>query len=150
MRSPKYQPKIWRISALPSNKRPGQKSFKFLVGILGETMTSSIHSEFNWPLTIYIFQCNYIMIIELALYLSVSPYFEVLYKASCFSNCNSYSKYWILKKFLKDFKAIRLAKLNCPLSLTEISDGFGILQEFVNNSDRIFHWKSSCLQLFSP
>ena len=28
-----------RISALPSNKLPGQKSLKFLVGILGETMT---------------------------------------------------------------------------------------------------------------
>ena len=47
---PKCQPKIWRISALPSNKLPGQKSFKFLVGILGETMTSKIHSECNWPL----------------------------------------------------------------------------------------------------
>ena len=32
------------------NKLPGQKAFKFLVGILGETMISSIHSEFNWPL----------------------------------------------------------------------------------------------------
>ena len=29
-----------RISALPSNKLPGQKSEKFLLGILGETMTS--------------------------------------------------------------------------------------------------------------
>ena len=48
---PKCQPKIWRISALPSNKLPGHKSLKFLVGILGETMTSSIHSEFNLPLT---------------------------------------------------------------------------------------------------
>ena len=28
----------------------GQKSLKCLVGILGETMTSKIHSEFNWPL----------------------------------------------------------------------------------------------------
>ena len=37
---PKCQPKILRISALPSNKLPGQKSLKFLVGILGETMTS--------------------------------------------------------------------------------------------------------------
>ena len=35
---------------LPSNKLPGQKSLEFLVGILGETMTSWIHSEFNWPL----------------------------------------------------------------------------------------------------
>ena len=46
----KSQPKITGISALPSNKLPGQKSFKFLVGILEETMTSKIHSEFNWPL----------------------------------------------------------------------------------------------------
>ena len=38
------------ISALPSNKLPGQKSEKCLVCILGETMTSWIHSEFNWPL----------------------------------------------------------------------------------------------------
>ena len=37
-------------SALPANKLPGQKSFKYLVGILGEAMTSWIHSEFNWPL----------------------------------------------------------------------------------------------------
>ena len=37
---PKYQPKILRISALPSNKLPGQKSLKFLVGILGEMMKS--------------------------------------------------------------------------------------------------------------
>ena len=29
---------------------PGQKFFKFLVGILGETMTTQFHSEFNWPL----------------------------------------------------------------------------------------------------
>ena len=36
---PKCQPKISQISALPSNKPPGQKSEKFLVGILGETMT---------------------------------------------------------------------------------------------------------------
>ena len=28
--------------------RVGQKSLKFLVGILGEMMTSLIHSEFNW------------------------------------------------------------------------------------------------------
>ena len=33
-------------------ERVGQKSEKFLVGILGETMISSIHSEFNWPLKI--------------------------------------------------------------------------------------------------
>ena len=39
---PKYQP-ILRISVIPSDKLPGQKSF--LVGILGE-----IHSEFNWLL----------------------------------------------------------------------------------------------------
>jgi hypothetical protein len=31
---------IARISALLSNKLPGQKSLQFLVGILGETMTS--------------------------------------------------------------------------------------------------------------
>ena len=37
---PKCQPNILRISALPSNKLPGQKSLKCLVGILGETMTS--------------------------------------------------------------------------------------------------------------
>ena len=48
---PKCQPKITKIIALPSNKLPGQKSLKFLVGILGETMTSWIHSEFNWPLS---------------------------------------------------------------------------------------------------
>ena len=46
----KYWPKITEISVLPSNKLPGQKSETFLVGILGETMTSKIHSEFNWPL----------------------------------------------------------------------------------------------------
>ena len=34
----------------PTNKSPGQKSEKLLVGILGETMTSYIHSENNWPL----------------------------------------------------------------------------------------------------
>ena len=51
---PKCQLKISRISALPSNKLPGQKSFKFLVGILGETMTSQIYSEFNWPLVVYL------------------------------------------------------------------------------------------------
>ena len=36
-------PDVWeilRISALPSNKLPGQKSLNFLDGILGETMTS--------------------------------------------------------------------------------------------------------------
>ena len=38
--SPKMPAKISQISALPSNKPPGQKSEKFLVGILGETMTS--------------------------------------------------------------------------------------------------------------
>ena len=39
--SPKSQSKNLRISALPSNKLPGQKSLKkFLVGILEETMTS--------------------------------------------------------------------------------------------------------------
>ena len=37
---PKCQPKFLRISALPSNKLPGQISLKNLVGILGETMTS--------------------------------------------------------------------------------------------------------------
>ena len=47
---PKCRPKITKISALPSSKLPGQKSLNFLVGILGETMTSWIHSEFNWPL----------------------------------------------------------------------------------------------------
>ena len=31
---PKYQPKIFQISALPSYKLPGQKSGKFLVDIL--------------------------------------------------------------------------------------------------------------------
>ena len=30
--------------------RVGQKSIIFLVGILWETITSCIHSEFNWPL----------------------------------------------------------------------------------------------------
>ena len=34
------QPKITKIFALPSNKLPGQKSWKFLVGILGKMMTS--------------------------------------------------------------------------------------------------------------
>ena len=29
---------------------PGQKFFKFLVGILGETVTTQFHFEFNWPL----------------------------------------------------------------------------------------------------
>ena len=47
---PKCQPEILRISALPSNKLSGQKFLKSLVGILRETMTSKIHSEFNWPL----------------------------------------------------------------------------------------------------
>ena len=37
---PECQPKVLRISALPSNKLQGLKSLKFLVGILGETMTS--------------------------------------------------------------------------------------------------------------
>ena len=37
---PKSQPKITEISALPSIKLPGQKPFKFLIGILEETMTS--------------------------------------------------------------------------------------------------------------
>ena len=37
---------------LKSNKLPGQKSFKFMVGILWEMMTSKIHSEFNWPLAL--------------------------------------------------------------------------------------------------
>ena len=36
----KCQPKITKIFALPSNKLPGQKSWKFLVGILGKMMTS--------------------------------------------------------------------------------------------------------------
>ena len=40
---PKYRPKIWRVSALPSNKLPGQKFFKFLVGILGETIRDLIN-----------------------------------------------------------------------------------------------------------
>ena len=39
-----------RISTLKVYKRVGKKSFKFLVCILGETMTSWIHSESNWPL----------------------------------------------------------------------------------------------------
>ena len=47
---PKCQPKISQISALTSNKLPGQQSEKCLVCILGEMVTSSIHSEFNWPL----------------------------------------------------------------------------------------------------
>ena len=38
--SPKMPTKDLQISALPSNKLPGQKSGKILVGILGETMTS--------------------------------------------------------------------------------------------------------------
>ena len=38
------------IHFLSSNKLPGHKSLNFLVGILGETMTSKIYSEFNWPL----------------------------------------------------------------------------------------------------
>ena len=38
--SPKSQPKITEISALSSNKLPGQKSLGFLVGIFGEKMTS--------------------------------------------------------------------------------------------------------------
>ena len=46
---PKCQPKITKISALPSNRHLGQKSWQFLVGFLGETMISWIHSEFNWP-----------------------------------------------------------------------------------------------------
>ena len=66
---PKCKPKITRISALP-NKQGSQQFLwwffgeyrqffwlwslfvgqKFLVCSLGETMTSSIHSEFNWPL----------------------------------------------------------------------------------------------------
>ena len=37
--SPKMPTTKFQISALPSNKLPGQKSGKFLVGILGETMT---------------------------------------------------------------------------------------------------------------
>ena len=47
---PTCQPKFWRISDLEVYQRVGQKSFKLLVGILGEKMSSSIHSEFNWPL----------------------------------------------------------------------------------------------------
>ena len=31
----------------------GQKYLKILVGILGETMTSQIHSEFKWPLKMF-------------------------------------------------------------------------------------------------
>ena len=49
---PKCQPKIGKMSVLPSNKLSGQKSFQFLVAILGETMISYIHSEFNWPLDV--------------------------------------------------------------------------------------------------
>ena len=48
---PKWQPEIFQISVLPSNKLPGQKSGKCLVGILGETMTKKIHPEFNLNLT---------------------------------------------------------------------------------------------------
>ena len=36
---PKCQPKITRVSAIPSDKLPGQKSWQLLVGILGENMT---------------------------------------------------------------------------------------------------------------
>ena len=43
-------PKLGRISVLKVYEKVGQKSFQFLVGILGETMTSWIHSEFNWLL----------------------------------------------------------------------------------------------------
>ena len=43
---PKYEPNIVRISALHCTViTTGQKSLQFLVHILGETMTSSIHSE---------------------------------------------------------------------------------------------------------
>ena len=52
---PKCQPKFLRISVLPSNELPGQKSLEFSVGILGETMTSWIHSEFYWPSANYNF-----------------------------------------------------------------------------------------------
>ena len=62
---PKCQPKISQISALPSNKPPGQKSEKFLVGILGEMMTSEIHSEFNWPLPLNIKKKNKFCLIAL-------------------------------------------------------------------------------------
>ena len=42
--SPKMPTKNFKVSALPVNKLPGQKSLKLLVGILGETMTSYIHT----------------------------------------------------------------------------------------------------------
>ena len=54
---PESQPKISQISALEVYSRVGQKSEKFLVGILGKMMTSLIHSEFNWPLAV-IFQVS--------------------------------------------------------------------------------------------
>ena len=60
---PKCQPKITKISALPSNKLSGQKSSKCLVGILGKTMTSKIHSDFNWPL-VFIIHTYIIYILE--------------------------------------------------------------------------------------
>ena len=63
---PKCQPKIFQISAKNCIHSPkitkksatilvclvGQKSGKILVGILGETMISYIHSEYSWPLPI--------------------------------------------------------------------------------------------------
>ena len=50
---PQYEPNIVMISALycAGYHTTGQKSLQFLVHILGETMTSEIHSEIHWPLT---------------------------------------------------------------------------------------------------
>ena len=44
---PKYEQKIVRISALTTQ---GRNPDNFFVHILGETMTSRIHSEIYWPL----------------------------------------------------------------------------------------------------
>ena len=38
----------------------GRKSLQFLVCILGETMTSQIHSEFNWPLSLLVGPWQYL------------------------------------------------------------------------------------------
>ena len=47
---PKYELKIVRISALQCGHSTGQKSLQQLAHILGETMTSKIHSEIYRPL----------------------------------------------------------------------------------------------------
>ena len=41
---------LYWISAMYCPTLQGQKSLQFLVHILGETMTSQIHSEIYWPL----------------------------------------------------------------------------------------------------